>query len=106
MEASDSTEQLEALIAHVRGQLSMLSGGDGALEFELRKRLVAVITFADKEAARHRRALNARKFAAQHGRCASCGARLSPHVFRRPRPAASSDPIICASCYAARKVDA
>jgi hypothetical protein len=99
-EASDTNAVLDPLIGELEERLTLLSRGDNHLLDVLRKRLISKLSAAERRAASRRRALNAKKFVAQRGKCAICGAPLRGTNFgRKGRDMLPPDmPLVCPGC--------
>jgi hypothetical protein len=99
-EPSDMNAVLEPLIGELEERLTRLSHGDSYLLDVLRKRLISKLSAAERRAASRRRALNAKKFVAQRGKCAVCGAPLRGTNFgRKGRDMLPPDmPLMCPTC--------
>ena len=100
MKRVDAGDAVSTLLDLVEQRLTELSGGDPTVQVALRKQVISKLASAERRAAARRRAMNARKFIAQRGRCPSCGAPLrGPNMGRHGRDILPPDmPLYCASC--------
>jgi hypothetical protein len=100
LEAADTNAVLDPLIGELEERLTLLSRGDNHMLDVLRKRLISKLSAAERRAASRRRALNAKKFVAQRGKCAVCGAPLRGTNFgRKGRDMLPPDmPLMCPGC--------
>ncbi len=96
----DPNALVEPLLAEIEERLAQLSTGDTYLRDVLRKRLISKLNANERRAAAKRRALNAKKFVAQRGKCAVCGLRLGgPSIARKGRDILPPDwPLLCVGC--------
>jgi hypothetical protein len=92
-------DALTLLAERIALEIRALCEGDPLREDEMRSRLVARLTADKRRAAQRRRALNARKFVAQRGCCATCGDTLRATVMRRPHVLRPEEPIVCPTCF-------
>jgi hypothetical protein len=91
---------VERLLGEIEARLEELSEGDSYQRDVLRKRLISKLNANERRAAARRRALNAKKFVAQRGKCAVCGLRLGgPSIARKGRDILPPDwPLLCLGC--------
>lgn len=89
---------LQPLIREIEQRLVALGSGDDYLLDLLRRRLIAKLSCTERRAAAKRRAIHAKKFVAQRGRCATCGLTLSGTSVRRGRVLPTDKPLRCAAC--------
>jgi hypothetical protein len=96
----DPNSLIEPLLAEIEDRLAQLSDGGTYLQDVLRKRLISKLNANERRAAAKRRALNAKKFVAQRGKCAACGLRLGgPSIARKGREILPPDwPLLCVGC--------
>jgi hypothetical protein len=98
--ARDPNNLIEPLVTEIEQRLASLCEGDAYLRDVLRKRLISKLNANERRAAARRRALNAKKFVAQRGKCAVCGLRLGgPSIARKGREILPPDwPLLCLGC--------
>jgi hypothetical protein len=88
------------LIGELEERLSLLCRGDAIVLEAMRKRLIAKLSTIERRAAARRRAITAKKFVAQRGKCALCGvplgeAKVVPRAREMVPPEA---PLLCRRC--------
>lgn len=94
----DAEGTLRPVLSDIELRLVALSGGDEFLLDLLRRRLISKLSCAERRAAAKRRAIHAKKFVAQRGRCAACGLTLSGACVRRGRVLPTDSPLRCTAC--------
>jgi hypothetical protein len=96
----DPNKLVEPLVHEIEQRLVQLCEGDAYLRDVLRKRLISKLNANERRAAARRRALNAKKFVEQRGKCAICGLRLGgPSIARKGREILPPDwPLLCLLC--------
>jgi hypothetical protein len=94
----DPEGTLRPVLSDIELRLLALSGGDELLLDLLRRRLISKLSCAERRAAAKRRAIHAKKFVAQRGRCAACGLTLSGACVRRGRVLPTEAPLRCTAC--------
>ena len=98
LHGADADAMLMPLLGDIEQRLVALGGGDDYLLDLLRRRLIAKLSCSERRAAAKRRAIHAKKFVAQRGRCATCGLTLSGTCVRRGRVLPTDKPLRCAAC--------
>ncbi len=96
--ALDADGRLRPVLSELEERLAALSGGDECMLDLLRRRLIAKLSCTERRAAAKRRAIHAKKFVAQRGRCATCGLTLSGACVRRGRVLPTDTPLRCTAC--------